>query len=110
MPDLITECVNEWSGSVKTYEAALSYIIEQLEGNIDVSCRITSRVKSDIGFTQKTVLFVEQGKIKSKKDIYHKISDLIAVRVMTYLESDRETIVKVIQELFAPAFPEKKRG
>ena len=108
---LINECMEEWAKQHATCDKVLNRVINKLESELDdigIHCRVTGRIKSEESFRAKLKKYIDKQELKNTKQIFETISDIIAIRVMTYRESERDEAVALIKELFNPAFPKKK--
>jgi ppGpp synthetase/RelA/SpoT-type nucleotidyltranferase len=105
---MITQCVEEYHRSRDRLEKMVRLIVEELERNLSESgirARVAGRVKSPDSLERKLEKWLANGNksglFKSKEDIFEIVGDLAAVRVMTYVERDRERVEQLVKRIFS---------
>lgn len=94
----------------KSYSDRLTKLIrvvtDKLEQELsahDIPARVAARVKNPLSLQGKLEKWAEDAekklRISSPQETLEHISDLAAVRVMTYTESDRSKVVKLVSEI-----------
>ena len=95
------------SKEVDRLEKLIRFITTKLEKALSerqILARVSSRVKSSQSLRGKLIKWAGTDKELDlqlePQEILHKVSDLAAVRVMTYTEKDRNAVAELIQEIF----------
>lgn len=103
----IDEAVNEFSRSIDRLAKLVRVISIQLEKELseaEISCRVSGRVKNPASLRTKlkkqALDRTKSKKFKRPSDVFDLVGDLAAVRVMTYLESDRQKVSKIVRDVF----------
>ena len=99
----IEECVRRYKRERDRYDKMAEFVYEKcqdlLHGNIAVRATVQRRTKNPDSFRNK--LKKNREKYGSVEEVFDRISDLAAVRIATYQESEREKVVDGIKEIFA---------
>jgi ppGpp synthetase/RelA/SpoT-type nucleotidyltranferase len=99
----IDECCSRYQREraryLKMSETVKDKCQELLRERITIRAQVHYRAKSIESFRNK--LIKNRKKYRSVDDVFDRFSDLSAVRVATYLESDREKVVEGIAEIFS---------
>lgn len=94
----ITECyeryVREQDRYVKMAEVIYERCIDIVQKKLTVRATVQRRAKNPKSFLEKLKKAKNKEKYQSVEDVFENISDLAGVRIATYLESDRETVVE----------------
>jgi len=86
-------------------------LIEVVEGECwnllnqkEINAQVTSRVKGPASFVAKLKKYLdrtdEREKLKTPEDVFKRITDLAGVRIITYIESDRQKVSDLLSEAF----------
>jgi len=105
---LLAECLQEYDRSFDRLAKLVQFIVQCLEGELkshDILARVSGRVKSRASLKAKLQSWLtrpeKEAALKTRQDLYSVIGDLAAVRVMTYVEQDRNTVEMLARERFA---------
>jgi ppGpp synthetase/RelA/SpoT-type nucleotidyltranferase len=106
--DLIDETVDVFVRSILRLEALVRFITEQLEKDMKaegILCRVSGRVKNRESLREKlrknALKPKRKDRVNKSLEVFEKITDLAAVRVMTYREGDRKRVAEIIRNSFA---------
>ena len=98
---VISECVERYVREQDRYVKMAEFVYEKcldIVRRLGVHATVQRRAKNPARFSEK--LKKNRDKYTDTQDVFGKISDLAAVRVATYLESDREKVVEAILKEF----------
>lgn len=91
-------------------EKLVPYVVEKLENALKekgIPAKVAGRVKNKHSLHGKLQKWAGDPKRASRltngTSVFDIVGDLAAVRVMTYMERDRDDVVALVQDLFAPA-------
>lgn len=100
----IQECYDRYVRELDRYAKMADLVygrcIEIVQKKLTIRATVQRRVKSPKSFMEKLRRPVMRGRYSSVDDVFDGISDLAAVRVATYLESDRGAVVEEIRAAF----------
>ncbi|WP_292671020.1 RelA/SpoT domain-containing protein [Mesorhizobium sp.] len=106
--ELVAECANEYHKSVDRLAKLVRVIVERLESELrrhQILARVSGRVKTRDSVSMKLDKWsrnvTKSSLFGSKHDVFSLVGDLAAVRVMTYVEQDRERVSGIAKEIFA---------
>lgn len=98
----IEECVARYIREQDRYAKMAEYVYEKCQDivrRLGVHATVQRRAKNPASFGEK--LKKNREKYSDIDHVFHQISDLAAVRIATYLESDRDRVVEAIIKEFA---------
>ncbi len=105
--EMVLECTNEYHKAIDRMSKLLLITIEKLESELkrhQIMARVSGRVKSKDSLARKLEKWSNDEKksalFKSKHDVFGIVGDLAAVRVMTYVEQDRERVATIARDIF----------
>jgi ppGpp synthetase/RelA/SpoT-type nucleotidyltranferase len=104
---LAEECTNEYHRSFDRLLKLVLCVVDKLESELrerKIMARVSGRVKGRDSLRAKLLKWAkdeEKAKLFSDpRDVYRYVGDLAAVRVVTYVEQDRERIANIAKEIF----------
>ncbi|MEE9985538.1 RelA/SpoT domain-containing protein [Agrobacterium pusense] len=104
---LVEDCTNEYHRSFDRLLKLVLCIVDKLESELKerkIMARVSGRVKGRESLRAKLMKWAnDEEKAKlflDPRDVYKYVGDLAAVRVMTYVEQDRERVANIAKELF----------
>ncbi|MFX1682871.1 RelA/SpoT domain-containing protein [Mitsuaria sp. CC2] len=100
----ITECyeryLREQDRYMKMAEVTYEKCLEIVQKKLTVRATVQRRAKNPKSFFEKLKKAENRAKYNSVDEVFQRISDLAAVRIATYLESDREPVVEELKKEF----------
>ena len=106
-PEMVLECTNEYHKSIDRMYKLLLITTEKLEAELKrhkIMARVSGRLKTRDTLARKLAKWskdeTKSNLFKSKHDVFAIVGDLAAVRVMTYVEQDRERVAAIAREIF----------
>lgn len=103
----ITECyeryLREQDRYMKMAEVTYEKCLEIVQKKLTVRATVQRRAKNPKSFFEKLKKAENRAKYNSVDEVFQRISDLAAVRIATYLESDREPVVEELKKEFVGA-------
>ncbi|WP_421477825.1 hypothetical protein [Agrobacterium tumefaciens] len=106
---MIIDCTNEYHKSIDRLAKLVRVAVERLEAELKrhkIMARVTGRVKSRDSLHKKlekwSLQLNKTGLFNTKHDVFSLVGDLAAIRVMTYVEQDRERVAAIAREIFSP--------
>lgn len=103
----ITDCyeryVREQDRYMKMAEVTYEKCLEIVQKKLTVRATVQRRAKNPKSFFEKLKKAENRAKYNSVDEVFQRISDLAAVRIATYLESDREPVVEELKKEFLGA-------
>lgn len=85
---------------LKMTEVTYEKCLEIVQKKLTVRATVQRRVKTPKSFVEKLKKAENRAKYSSVEDVFERISDLAAVRIATYLESDRGPVVDELRRVF----------
>ena len=105
--ELVIECTHEYHKSIDRLTKLVRITVERLEAELKrhkISARVSGRAKSQDSLQKKLENWAKSPSksplFNSKHDVFAHVGDLAAVRVMTYVEQDRERVTAIVREIF----------
>jgi len=105
---LIEDCVDEFHKASDRMTKFIRVVVEKLEMQLrqeGIMARVSARVKSRDSLKLKLQKWLtdeqKRDRIRTKQDVFAEVGDLAAVRVMTYVERDREKVTRIVRSLFS---------
>ncbi|SDN71072.1 RelA/SpoT domain-containing protein [Ensifer sp. YR511] len=106
--ELAEECTAEYHRSFDRLLKLVLRIVEKLEAELKerkIMARVSGRVKGRESLRSKLLKWVEEPEkaklFSDPRDVFKHVGDLAAVRVMTYVEQDRDRVASIVREIFA---------
>lgn len=107
--ELVEACVRRYVRELDRYSKLAEFVAEKCRREVveakAVRATVTWRAKSPKRFEGKLAKYMEVGAdasaLNTEEEVFKRISDLAGVRISTYLESDREKVVAVLEQEFA---------
>lgn len=103
----ISQCyeryLREQDRYVKMAEVTYEKCLEIVQKKLTVRATVQRRAKNPKSFLEKLKKAENRAKYNSVDEVFQRISDLAAVRIATYLESDREPVVEELKKEFVGA-------
>ncbi len=104
---MVLECTQEYHKATDRLYKLLTITTEKLEAALKrhkIMARVSGRVKSRDSLEKKLTKWstdeTKRALFTSKHDVFKLVGDLAAVRVMTYVEQDRERVAAIAREIF----------
>lgn len=105
--EMVIDCTNEYHKAIDRMYKLLLITTEKLGAELKrhrIMARVSGRVKSRDSLARKLAKWSEDDTKKtlftSKHDVFSVVGDLAAIRVMTYVEQDRERVASIAREIF----------
>lgn len=99
----LDECVNRYIREQDRYIKLSEFVYEkclEIVSDLGVRATVQRRAKNPKSFMDKLRKNNDDKKYTSIENVFEKVSDLAAVRIATYLESDRTKVVERIEKAF----------
>lgn len=107
--EVIERCADDYNQSIDRLAKLVLTIVERLEGELKrrgIQARVSGRVKSHDSLHNKLKKWTDNknklSELKKHRGVFNVVGDLAAVRVMTYVEQDREIVSGIVKEVFRP--------
>lgn len=104
---IVEKCTTSYHKETDRFIKLMRAVVELLEAELKkqgILARVSGRVKTRDSLRTKLEKWVENpkklSKLKKENGVFTTVGDLAAVRVMTYVESDRKKVVKIAKEIF----------
>jgi ppGpp synthetase/RelA/SpoT-type nucleotidyltranferase len=101
----IVECqeryLREFDRYSKMADTVYEKCLEIVQKKLTVRATVQRRAKNPKSFVEKLKKVTMRERFHSVDDVFDRISDLAGVRIATYLESDRNTVVEEIRKEFS---------
>lgn len=102
----IKKCIEDYNEATDRLTKLVRTVVSKLERRLaeeGILAKVSGRVKSTASFTKKLEKWsTDSDKAKqvksAKRGVFDIVGDLAAVRVMTYVEKDRDRVVKLISD------------
>lgn len=101
---MIDEASERYKREIDRYQKLSELVFQKcldiVQKQLTIRATVQRRVKTPNSFKEKLKKPENKAKYNSVDEIFSKISDLAGVRILTYLESDREAVVNEITKVF----------
>jgi ppGpp synthetase/RelA/SpoT-type nucleotidyltranferase len=101
---MIEEAAERYKREIDRYQKLSELVFQKcldiVQKQLTIRATVQRRVKTPNSFKEKLKKQENRLKYNSVDEIFTQISDLAGVRILTYLESDREAVVNEITKIF----------
>ncbi|PDS29259.1 RelA/SpoT domain-containing protein [Rhizobium phaseoli] len=105
--EMVVDCTKEYHKAIDRMYKLLLIATEKLETELKrhkIMARVSGRVKTRDSLARKLAKWsgdeTKKSLFTSKHDVFSVVGDLAAIRVMTYVEQDRERVASIAREIF----------